>query len=82
MAIDTDQVVLRPADAARLPTTASQIIGTELAAHHVQARRTSLLNVDDGLRLAVCQVDPLACHLIRPSDALPPMAHFAQPDRW
>ncbi|MGP3955853.1 hypothetical protein ACTWPT_07630 [Nonomuraea sp. 3N208] len=59
MAIDTEQVVLCPADAARLPTTAAQIIGAELVAHHVQARRASLLDVDDGLRLAVYVVDPL-----------------------
>jgi hypothetical protein len=59
MAIDAEQVVLSPVDAARLPTTASRIIGAELAAHHVQAWRTLLLDVDDGLRLAVYEVDPL-----------------------
>jgi hypothetical protein len=51
--LDADQVRLDPADAARLPTTAAQIVGTELAAHHVTARRTALVDVDPALRLAV-----------------------------
>jgi hypothetical protein len=58
--IDADEVVLRPADAARLPTTAAQIIGAELAMHHVEARRTDLITVDKTLRLAVYQVDALS----------------------
>lgn len=57
--IHAEQVVLRPADAVRLPSTAAQIIGAELAAHHVDARRITLLDVDDELRLAVYEVDPL-----------------------
>ncbi|SDI97970.1 hypothetical protein SAMN05192558_104219 [Actinokineospora alba] len=57
--LDADEVALRPADAARLPTTAAKIIGADLAAHHVVARRTSLIDIDAGLRLAVYQVDPL-----------------------
>ncbi|MGW0058357.1 hypothetical protein ACWDTT_00310 [Streptosporangium sandarakinum] len=77
MAIDTEQVVLCPADVARLPTTASQIIGAELAAYHVQARRNSLLDVDDGLRLAVYEVDPLGAP---PDAAIACLAADCTPD--
>ncbi len=58
--LDREKVTLRPEDAARLPTTASQIIGSELAAHHVTATRHLVLPVDDGLRLSVYFVDRLA----------------------
>jgi hypothetical protein len=57
--LDADHVTLRPAEAARLPTTAARIIGAELAAHHVTARRIALVPVDDALRLSVYAVDPL-----------------------
>ncbi|MGH3862456.1 hypothetical protein [Actinokineospora sp.] len=57
--LDTDEVALHPADAARLPTTAAKIIGADLAAHHVIARRIALVDIDPGLRLAVYLVDPL-----------------------
>jgi hypothetical protein len=51
--LDVDDVILRPADAARLPITAAQIIGTDLASHHVTARRMAWIDVDEGLRLSV-----------------------------
>jgi len=57
--LDVDHVALRPDDAARLPTTAAQIIGAELAAHHVTAHRLHVLDVDDNLRLMVYLVDAL-----------------------
>jgi hypothetical protein len=57
--LDADQVRLDPADAARLPTTAAQVIGAELVVHRVTARRTVLVDVDPALRLAVYHVDPL-----------------------
>lgn len=59
LALDVGQVALRPDEAARLPTTAARIIGAELAAHHVTARRIALVPVDDALRLSVYAVDPL-----------------------
>lgn len=37
--LDADRVALRPVDAARLPSTAAQVIGAELAQHTVTARR-------------------------------------------
>jgi hypothetical protein len=55
--LDVEQVVLRPDDAARLPTTAGQIIGADLAAHHVKAGRIFLGDIDEALRLAVYRVD-------------------------
>jgi len=57
--IDVDEVALRPADAARLPTTAAQIIGTELATYHVTAQRKILIEIDQDLRLAVYTIGPL-----------------------
>jgi hypothetical protein len=57
--LDLDEVSLRPIDAARLPTTAAQTIGAELAAHHVTARRIALESVDDTLRVAVYEVDAI-----------------------
>lgn len=54
-----DHVTLSPADAARLPTTAATVIGTDLAAHHVTARRLASLTVDADLSLSVYTVDPL-----------------------
>lgn len=57
--LDTQHVVLHPDDAKRLPTTAAQIIGTDLATHHVTAERTTLIDIDDDLRLAVYHVDPV-----------------------
>ncbi|SNT57507.1 hypothetical protein SAMN05216276_10674 [Streptosporangium subroseum] len=57
--LDVGEVALRPADVARLPMTAAQIIGADLTAHHVKARRLVLIDVDDALRLAVYEVDPL-----------------------
>jgi hypothetical protein len=57
--LDVDEVALRPSEAALLPTIATQIIGAELAAHDVTARRITLVDVDDTLRLAVYEVDPL-----------------------
>lgn len=57
--IDVDEVALRPADAARLPTTAAQIIGTELATSHVTAQRKVLIEIDQDLRLVVYTIDPL-----------------------
>lgn len=56
--LHAEHVALRPADAAGLPMTAARIIGTELAARHVTARRISLVTVDHGLHLAVYRVDP------------------------
>jgi hypothetical protein len=56
LALDADDVALHPTDAARLPTTAAGIIGSELAAHHVMARRIALEPVDDTLRIAVYDV--------------------------
>jgi hypothetical protein len=57
--LHVEQVALRPVDAARLPTTAAQIIGADLAAHHVTAHRIGLVDIDDGLRLSLYVVDPL-----------------------
>lgn len=57
--LDSKHVALRPAMAAGLPETAARIIGRELAAHEVTARRVVLLDIDDGLRLAVYDVDAL-----------------------
>jgi hypothetical protein len=57
--LDTENVTLSPADAAKLPSTAAQIIGAELAALHVTTRRVALIPIDDELRLAVYEVDPL-----------------------
>lgn len=57
---DADTMVLRPSDSAKLPTTATGIIGADLAAHHVTASRIVLIEVDDNLRLAVYRVNPLA----------------------
>lgn len=59
MTIEGERISLRPADTAKLPTTAAQIIGAELAAHHVQAWRDVLIEVDGELRMAVYEVDPL-----------------------
>ncbi|HEX5404131.1 MAG TPA: hypothetical protein VFX16_17730 [Pseudonocardiaceae bacterium] len=56
--VHAEHIVLRPADAAGLPTTAARIVGKELAARHVTARRINLVTVDDGLRLAGYLVDP------------------------
>lgn len=53
-----DTVTLRSAEIARLPATASGIIGRELATHQVTAQRIALLPVDDTLRIAVYQVEP------------------------
>jgi hypothetical protein len=60
--LDADTVVLRPAEVAALPATATGIIGPRLAVHQVTAQRLALLLVDDGLRVAVYHVDPLAAH--------------------
>lgn len=74
--IDIDEISLSPADAARLPTTASQIIGAELAARHVKGRRIALVDVDETLRLSVYDVDglgeapdPVAAHLVKSEGA-------------
>jgi hypothetical protein len=58
--LDRDRVNLAATNVAKLPPTAAQIIGPELAAHDVVARRIALVAVDDTLRLAVYAVDPIA----------------------
>lgn len=58
--LDRDRVKLAATSVAKLPPTAAQIIGPELAAHDVVARRIALVTVDDTLRLAVYAVDPIA----------------------
>jgi hypothetical protein len=91
--LDVEQVALRPDDAARLPTTAAQIIGADLAAHHVKARRIFLGDIDEALRLAVYRVDPLGTppdstvsHLATestesdPDGAVPALGHRAEPE--
>lgn len=76
--LDVEQVALRPADAARLPTTAARIIGAELATHHVVAQRIQLVTIDDSLRLALYLVDPIgkphgeAAHLAVEETPFPP----------
>jgi hypothetical protein len=57
MDLDADVIELRPADAARLPTTAARIIGADLAAHHVTGRRIHLVDIDDSVRIAVYKVE-------------------------
>lgn len=57
--LDADRVELRPAAAAQLPTTAAQIVGTDLAACQVTAQRMHMLDIDDALRLSVYLVDGL-----------------------
>jgi hypothetical protein len=57
--LDVDTVILRPAAITALPNTATGIIGPQLAARQVTAQRLVLLPVDDSLRLAVYQIDPL-----------------------
>jgi hypothetical protein len=57
--LDRTMVLLSPADAATLPATARQIVGIDLAAQPVTARRISLIVVDSDLRLAVYHVDQL-----------------------
>jgi hypothetical protein len=57
--LDTDTVILRPAAITALPSTATAIIGPQLVAHQVTAHRLALLPIDESLRLAVYQVDPL-----------------------
>lgn len=56
--VDRSVVALDPAGMARLPATAVKPID-ELVAHHVTARRMTLIEVDDALRLAVYEIDPL-----------------------
>lgn len=68
--LNTQHVVLRPSDAARLPGTAARIIGTDLAAHHVTAQRTALLNIDNDLKLAVYSVEPLGAQPASAAEAL------------
>lgn len=58
--LDADEVSLHPSGAERLPSTAARIIGTELAAQHVTARRAVLAHIDDELRLAVYVVGRIA----------------------
>lgn len=58
--LDADFVSLQPVNADRLPTTAAQIIGADLAAKHVTARRLTVIDVDSALRLSVYTVDPFA----------------------
>jgi hypothetical protein len=76
--LDVEQVALRPADAARLPTTAARIIRAELATHHVVAQRIRLVTIDDSLRLALYLVDPIgkphdeAAHLAVEETPSPP----------
>lgn len=68
--LDRDQVELTTTNVAKLPPTAAQIIGPELAAHNVIARRIALATVDETLRLAVYAVDPIAAsveHAHRPT---------------
>lgn len=55
--LDTDDVVLAPAAALTLPPTAAQIIGTDLLARRVTAKRLYVLPVGDALRLSVYLVD-------------------------
>lgn len=76
LALDADRVTLRPSEAARLPTTAARIIGAELAAHHVTARRIALVPVDEALRLSVYAVDPLG----EPPGPVPAEAAVERPD--
>ncbi|HYQ67502.1 DUF7669 domain-containing protein [Actinophytocola sp.] len=70
--LDADTVILRPGRVAALPSTATTIIGTQLAAHHVTAQRLALLPVDDALRLAVYRVDPVAPQPDDVTEPLPP----------
>lgn len=58
--LDADPVSLQPVNAGRLPTTAAQIIGADLAANHVTAHRLAVIDVDAALRLSVYAVDPFA----------------------
>jgi hypothetical protein len=57
--LDRSQVELTATKVAKLPPTAAQIIGPELAGHNVVARRIALTAVDEPLRLAVYAVDPI-----------------------
>lgn len=57
MNLDTDNVVLAPAAALTLPLTAAQIIGADLLARTVTAKRLYVVPVGDGLRLSVYLVD-------------------------
>ncbi|WP_197285705.1 hypothetical protein [Nocardiopsis sp. NRRL B-16309] len=58
IALDVDEVVLPPDAMAQLPMTARRSIGVELPTSYVRARRSVAVDVDDGLRLNVYQVDP------------------------
>lgn len=57
--IHSPTVTILPSQAARLPSTALQIIGTELSASHVTAHRLAEVGVDDDLKLLVFRVDGL-----------------------
>jgi hypothetical protein len=57
--LDADYVSLAPVHVGRLPTTAAQIIGADLAAKHVTARRLTVIDIDATLRLSVYAVDQL-----------------------
>jgi hypothetical protein len=74
--LDADTVRLRPAEVAGLPRTATDMIGAQLAAHDVTARRLALLPVDDDLRVAVYRVDPFT-----PQAAVERPDHPAAPTR-
>jgi hypothetical protein len=68
-------ITLDPAEIARLPATATAIIGRELAAHRVTARRIAELAVDETLHLAVFHVDGLDDR--RESAAEPSLASYS-----
>lgn len=75
--VDADTVILDPATVAALPSTATNIIGSQSAAR-VTAHRLTLLPVDDDLRLAVYGVDPFALHV---DDVSEPSIDRAVPSR-
>lgn len=55
--LDVEQVVLDPKAARTLPPTAAQIIGLELLARRVTAKRLHVLPIGEQLRLSVYLVD-------------------------
>lgn len=58
--LDVDEVVLDPRAAGLLPRTAAEIIGPDLLARRVTARRLHRLSVGEGLRLSVYLVHAVA----------------------
>lgn len=67
LSLDSDDVALEPAAARTLPPTAAQIIGPELLARRVTAKRLCVMPVGDALRLSVYLVDAAG-------QALPPQS--------